>query len=134
MPVATDTALPAAIAASDTMAAELVRLRATADEEHLRHRQAVYHDLLNASSYLTETDWRSPRTTEEHEQAKRALAVATHAVELFGTDQARSRGAHLLAAHTSDEADGYDRWRSAVQTARQEFTDVARLDIGPKSD
>jgi hypothetical protein len=118
----------------EAMAAELARLRASAEDERLRHRGAVYHDLLKASSGLTESDW-SRESRADLERARREGQAAIHAVELFGTQPAREAAVRLQRLHLEMEELGggraYDEWRYAVRVAQAAFVEAARLDNVP---
>jgi hypothetical protein len=77
--------------------AETERLLIVHGEEHLRHRQAVYHDFLDSAHRFHQSNsiepWESPDAlaTWSREFEHRLVAVS-----LFGTDAARA-GANRLA-------------------------------------
>jgi hypothetical protein len=109
--------------------AETERLHAQHAEQHLQHRQGVYHDVLNADRRLLEL-LRDPNTEQEAVwKAWRLLTEAVNGAVLFGTSQVGSsavdfanqvRSVMLKADESADQS-----WRNSRRT----LTNAMRADV-----
>jgi hypothetical protein len=109
--------------------AESERLDAQHAEQHLQHRQAVYHDVLNLDRRLLEL-LRDPNTEREAVwKAWRLLTEAVNGAVLFGTSEVGSsavdfanqvRSVMLKADESADQS-----WRDSRRT----LTNAMRSDV-----
>ena len=94
--------------------AETERLRLTHAEEHLRHRQSVYHDFLDSAHRFHQRHSAEPfRSTDEYAQWAREFEHQLVAVSLFGTEAARQGASRL--ANTIDTAIGHVGYQGPYQ-------------------
>jgi hypothetical protein len=86
------------------------RAREARDEDHFRHRQAVYHDYLNVVRALGPHMARSKTTQTELLAWRNAYEERLNAVVLFGTDAVRAAAEdyHELVARVGVDDDGHE--------------------------
>jgi hypothetical protein len=113
--------------------AENERLRTQHGEEHLRHRQAVYHDFLD-SAHRFHQDAGGTEPFARPAEAQRWLRAFEHclsAVSLFGTERAWHAADEVARAveHAMGQAPRYDgepesrflaAWRACVEAMRED--------------
>jgi hypothetical protein len=87
-----------AASANRQVEAEAQRLREQRDEEHLQHRQGLYHDLLNRERAELHVLADETKTPEERTAAVIAIQELLNNALLFGTHDVASRAAELAAA------------------------------------
>lgn len=115
---------------------ELERVRLKHGEEHLRHRQAVYHDFLDSAHRFHQASGMVEpfKTPEEYQRWAREFEHRLTAVRLFGTAEA-SHAAQRLADVIFDamsEPDQYDEKHEPQFLATWEETvEAMRPDTAP---
>jgi hypothetical protein len=113
---------------------ELDRLRLEQEEPHLQHRQAVYHDFLNAChAFHQDQVGTSPMTQQQKADWFTHVEHCANAVGLFGTQDAYEAAVRLEEAmEVAVEADEYqgeaeDRYLAAYRAT----VDAMRKDTAP---
>jgi hypothetical protein len=127
-----------------TTEAEIRRMEREHQEDHLRHRQAVYHDFLDAHRQLDNFATGNADTVDVAELRLR-FNHAANAVVLFGVPDVRDAMTDLLGLYARIAAEKPDRetideLRVRIAALRPNFIEAAdklthamRADVAPEA-
>jgi hypothetical protein len=123
----------------DRIDADSERLREQHREEHFRHRQGVYHDLLDADRLMIRLAPRAPQLPmREIDAVFSNLDHTANAVRLFGAPRVWDEAEKLLVlyAEIAEDADrigmmtALEKSDAALSSARAVLLEAMRDDVG----